>query len=158
MRLIKPSFFFLFYFSCMRKLHKSFLHGKILNNPSVWYCRNISTMIKMSNQNITQHVYPATGLSVMIVIRRMLAVFCFRYKNDDLSNHTNQWCQRKTWTREDNQLPPHCYFRGNPTLRGFSKILIETWQESAIFQTISQRFADLVRPMIKKSWFSDLKN
>ena len=36
--------------------------------------------------------------------------------------------------------------------------MIEIWQECANFQTTSQRLADQVRIMIKKGWFSDLKN
>ena len=38
----------------------------------------------------------------------------FRYMNDDESNHNKRRPKRKTWTREDNQLPPHCYFKSNP--------------------------------------------
>ena len=34
--------------------------------------------------------------------------------------------------------------------------MIEIWEESARFQTTSQRLADQVRTMIKKAWFSDL--
>ena len=64
-------------------------------------------------------------------------------------------CEDKTWTREDNQLALHWYFRTNPTPRGYRK-MIEILQQCASFQT-SQRLADQVRTMVKKGWFSDLE-
>ena len=45
----------------------------------------------------------------------------FRYTIDDSRNHNNQGHKHKTRTREDNQLSLHCYFRSNPTQRGYSK-------------------------------------
>ena len=35
--------------------------------------------------------------------------------------------------------------------------MIEIWQECANFQTTNQRFADQVRTIVKKGWFSDLQ-
>ena len=81
----------------------------------------------------------------------------FRYKNDELRKHTNQKCKHKTWTREDNQLALHSYFRSNSTQRGYRKRRIEIWQEGSSFQTTIQRFADQVRTIIKKGWFSDFE-
>ena len=80
----------------------------------------------------------------------------FRYMNDDISKHNDQRPKHKTWTREDNQLALHCYFRSNPSRRGYRKRMIEIWQECASFQTTSQRLADQVKT-IKKGWFSDLE-
>ena len=74
-----------------------------------------------------------------------------------LKNHNVQRTKRKTWTREDNQLALHCYFRSNSSRRGYRKRMIEIWQECASFQTTSQRLADQVRTIIKKGWFSDLE-
>ena len=81
----------------------------------------------------------------------------FRYMNDDVKNHNDQKPKPKTWAREDNQLALHCYFRSNPSQRGYRKRMIEIWQEFASFQTKSQRLADQVRTIIKKSWFSDFE-
>ena len=121
------------------------------------------------NQNTTQHETQAIGLGVMIgkcspgsqhgwSSRHPVNVgwFFFGYTNDDLRNHTNQRRKHKIWTREDNQFALHCYFRSNPTQRGYRKRVIEIWQECASFQT-SQRLADQVRTIIKKCWFSDLE-
>ena len=83
--------------------------------------------------------------------------FSFRYRNDDVTNHNDQRPTRKTWTKEDNQLALQCYFRTNPSQRGYRKRMIEIWQEYAKFQTTSQRLADQVRTIIKKGWFSDLE-
>ena len=74
----------------------------------------------------------------------------FRYMNEDISNHNDQRPKRKTCTREDNHLALHCYFRSNPSQRGYRKRMIEIWQECASFQTTSQRLADQVRTIIKK--------
>ena len=81
----------------------------------------------------------------------------FWYTNGDLRNHTNQRPKRKAWTREDNQIALHCYFRSNPTQIGYKKMMIENWQEYSNYQTTSQRLADQVRTKIKKGWFSDLE-
>ena len=60
------------------------------------------------------------------------------------------------WTREENQFALHCYFRSNPSQRGYRKRMIEIWQECASFQT-NQRLTDQVRTIIKKALFSDLE-
>ena len=124
---------------------------------------NISPMIKMSNINITKRGTQATGLVIMIgryfpdsqhgrTDRYPANVGCsfFRYMNDDISKHNDQRPNGKTWTREDNHLALHCYFRSNPSQRGYRKRIIEIWQECASFQTTSQRLADQVRTIIKK--------
>ena len=80
----------------------------------------------------------------------------FRYTNDDLRNHTNQRCKHKIWTREDNQLALHGYFRSSLTQKGRRKRMIKIWQECASFQT-SQILADQVRIIINNGWFSDLE-
>ena len=87
----------------------------------------------------------------------MLAALFFWYINDDVRNQNDQRPKRKTWTREDNQLALQCYFRSNPSQRGYRKRMIEIWQECAKFQTVSQSLADQVRTIIKKGWFSDLE-
>ena len=81
----------------------------------------------------------------------------FRCTNDDLKNQTNQRRKHKTWTREDSQLVLYCYFRSNPTQRGYRKRMIEIWQECASFLITSQRLAGQFRTVIKKGWFSDLE-
>ena len=81
----------------------------------------------------------------------------FRYINDDIRNHNDQRPKRKTWTREDNQPAQQCYFRSNPSQRGYKKRMTEIWQECAKFQTTSQRLADQVRTIIKKGCSSDLE-
>ena len=120
-------------------------------------------MIKMSNHNITQRGTQATGLVVMIgryspdnqhrrPDRHATNVGCsfFWYINDDHRNHNDQRPQRKTWTREENQLALQCYFRSNPSQRGYRKKMIEIWQECSTFQTTSQRLADQIRTIVKK--------
>ena len=125
-------------------------------------------MIKMSNHNITQRGTQATGLGVMIgrcspdsqherPDCHPTNVECsfFRYINNNITNHNDQRPTRKTWTREDNQLSLQCYFRSNPSQRGYRKRMTEIWQECTKFQTTSQMLADQVRTIIKKGWFSD---
>ena len=122
--------------------------AQIINNPWAWYSHNIPPMIKISNLNITKFRTQATGLRVMIdrcsldshhgrPDRHPANVDCslFRYT----SNHNNQRPKCKTWTREDNQLALHCYFKSNPSQRDYKKRMIEIWQECASFQTIRQR-------------------
>ena len=86
-----------------------------------------------------------------------VACSCLRYINKDVRNHNNQTPKRKTWTREDNHLALQCYFRSNPSQRGYRKRMIEIWQECAKFQRTSQRIDDQVRTIIKKGWVSDLQ-
>ena len=112
--------------------------AQIINNLWVWYSHNIPPMIKMSNHNITQLWTQAAGLGVMIGRcspdsqhrrngRHPTKVGCsfFKYINDDVRNHNDQRLKRKTWTREDNQLALQCYFRSNPSQRGYRKRMIE---------------------------------
>ena len=134
--------------------------------PWVWYSHNIPPMIKMSYLTITKRGTQATGLGVGVgrcspgcqhrrLDRHPANVGCslFRYMNDDICNHNDQRPKRKTWTREDNHLALHCYFKSNPPQRGYWKRMIEIWQECASFQTTSQRLADQVRIIIKKDGF-----
>ena len=129
-----------------------------------------TTNDEISNSNITQRGTQASGLGVMIawcsldsqhrrIDRHPGNVGCslFRYTNGDLRNHVNQRPKRKAWTREDNQLALHSYFRSNPTRRGYRKRMMKILQELSNFQTTSQRLADQVRTIIKKGWFSDLE-
>ena len=143
---------------------------QIINNPLVWYSLNIPTMIKISNLNITKRVTQATGLGVMISRCSLdsqhgrpdchpanVGCSLFRYLNDDISNHNDQRPKRKIWTREDNQLALHCYFKSNLSQRGYRKRMIEIWQECASFQTTSQKLADQVKTIIKRDGFLTLK-
>ena len=124
----------------------------------------------MSNSYFTQRGAQNSALGVMIdrcsldsqhgwLDRHPANVGCslFRYTNSDLKNPANQRPKRKIWNREDNQLALHCYFKSNPTQRGYRKRMMEMWQELSIFQTTSQRLADQVRTIMKKGWFSELE-
>ena len=91
------------------------------------------------------------------VILRMLAVLFFRYIHDDVKNHNEQRPKPRTWTREEEKLVLECYFRSNPSERGYRKRMFEIWQECSTFQTTSQRLTDQVRTITKKVWFSDLE-
>ena len=81
----------------------------------------------------------------------------FRYINDDVTNQNEQRPKRRTCTREENKLVLECYFRSNPSQRGYRKRMFEIWQECSTFQTTSQRLADQVRTITKKGWFSGLE-
>ena len=127
-------------------------------------------MIKMLNHNITQCGIQAIGMGVIIgrcspdsqdgrPDRHPTNVGCsfFRNINDDVRSHNYQRPTRKTWTREGNQLALQCYYKSNPSQRGYRKRMIEIWQECSTFQTTSQRLANQVRTIVKKGWFSDLE-
>ena len=101
--------------------------SRYLNKPCVWYSHNISSMIKMSNQNITKHGTQTRGLGIMIC-------WCSPdSKNESSKRHlVNDVCsfflvherrKHKIWTREDKQLALHCYFRSGPTLQVHGKNL-----------------------------------
>ena len=107
----------------------------------------------MSNHNIIQYLLIA-NIGDPIVILRMLAALLFRYINDDVRNHNDSRLKRKTWTREGNQLALHCYFRSNPSQRGYRKRMIENVR---IFRPQATRLADQVRTIIKKGLFTDLE-
>ena len=144
--------------------------AQIINNPWARYSYIIPPIIKMSNHNITQRGTQATGLGIMIgrcspdsqhgrPDRHPTNVSCsfFNYINDNVINHNEQRPKRRTWTREENKLVLECYFRSNPSQRGYRKRMIEICQECSTFQTTSQRLADQVRTITKKGWFSDLE-
>ena len=125
---------------------------------------------KMTNQNITQCGTQTAGLGVIIGkcslianmedlfgILQMLDTLFFRYTNDKQSNPSNQRLQCRKCTREDNKPVLYCYFRSNPTQRGYRKRMIEIWLEYARFKTTNQMLTDQVRNIINKGWFSDLE-
>ena len=58
----------------------------------------------------------------------MLAIL-FKYTNDKLSNFSNQRHHRRKWTREDNKLALHCYFRSNSMQKKYRKRMIDIWEE-----------------------------
>ena len=79
---------------------------------------------------MTQRGTHATGLGIMIdrcspdnqherpdLHHANIGCSFFRYTNDELRNHTNQGRKHTIWTRENNQLALHCYFRRNSTQR-----------------------------------------
>ena len=115
----------------------------------------------MSNSYFTQRGAKDSDLGVMIgrcsldsqyrrPERHPENVGCslFRYTNSDLKNCTNQRPKRKTWIREDNQLALHCYFKSNPTQRGYRKRMQEIWPQLSNFQITRQRLADQVRTIM----------
>ena len=127
-------------------------------------------MIKMSNSYFTLRGTQDSDLGVMIGRCSLdsqhgrpgshpanVGCSLFRYTNNDSMNPTNQRPKWKTWTREENQLALHCYFKSNPTQRGYRKRMMKIWQELSLFQTTSQRLADQVRTIMKKGWFSELE-
>ena len=170
--------YFLMFFLCVPLLINSLWlfvvtsvsGAQIINNHWARYSHIIPPMIKMSNHNITQRGTQATGLGVMTGRcspdcqhgrpdrhPTNVGFIFFRYINDDITNHNEQSPKRRTWTTEDNQLVLECYFRSNPSQRGYRKRMIEIWQKCSTFQTTSQRLADQVRTITKKGWFSDLE-
>ena len=124
----------------------------------------------MSNHNITKRGTQVTGLGVMIAKCSIdsqhggsdrhpadVGSYLSRYMNDDIWNHNYQTPKFKTWARENNQLALHCYFRSNPSPRGYRKRMIEIRQKCASFQITSQSLGDYVSRIIRKGWFSDLE-
>ena len=120
----------------------------------------------MSNSYFTQRGTQDSDLGVMIgrcsldsqhgrdliVILRMLAVL---FSGTQI---TARWTPP---TRDPNgkhglgkTTNLHCYFKSNPTQRGYRKRIMEIWQELSIFQTTTQKLADQVRTIMKKGWFS----
>ena len=112
----------------------SMMGAQILRNPWVWYSLYILLIIKMSNLTITKCGTQTIDLGAMVgrcspdsqhgeTFRHSANVgcSCFRYTNNDPSNHTNQRHQHKTWARGDGKHALHCYFRSNPTQREHRK-------------------------------------
>ena len=124
----------------------------------------------MTNWNIIQYGVQTTGLGVMIGRyslhsqhgsadqHRAYVSFSFsRYTNGEQRDQSHQRPQHRKWTREDNKLALYCYFRSNPTKRGYRKRMIEIWTEFVRFKMTNQRLTDQVRTITKNGWFSDLE-
>ena len=107
----------------------------------------------MPNHNITQRGTQETRLGVMF--GRCSPDSQHGRPDRHLANIGSTFSgTRITWTREDNQLALHCYFRSKLSQKGRKKRMIEIWQECTSFHITSQRLADQVRTIIKKGWFS----
>ena len=81
----------------------------------------------------------------------------FSYTNDEQTDHSHQWPQRRKWIREDNKLALYCYYKNNPAKRGYRKRMIGIWTGFARFKKTNQRLADQVKTITKSGWFSDLE-
>ena len=106
----------------------------IANNPWVRYCHIIPPVIKMLNQNMTPtwnsgNMFEHHDRQVLSLEptwdTRSLSCKCWLF-----FFHVHEWRY---------QLAPHCYFRSNPTQRGYRKRMIEICQVWASFQITSQR-------------------
>ena len=110
--------------------------------------RNITQRGTQAWVSLLAGALPIANMRQPIVILQMFGV---------LFSGSQMTRKPKTRTRENNKLKIQCYFRSNPTQRGYRIRMIEILQECASFQTTSQKLADQVRKIIKNGWFSDLE-
>ena len=115
----------------------SVIDAQILNKTKVWNYHNIQPIIKISNIIIMQHETQTTGPGVMIDKCSPDS------QHGGLDDHpanvgssfyfgTNQRSHHKQWTREDNKLAIHCYFKSNSTQSRPRKRMIEGWEERVL--------------------------
>ena len=110
----------------------------------------------MTNQNIIQRGTQTAGSSGMIDrcfldhqhwnpfgILRILAVFFFRYTNDEQINH-----RLENELGKIKKIALKYYFRRNPTKRRQRKRMIEIWTELGRFKKTNQRLADQFRTIM----------
>ena len=52
---------------------------------------------------------------------------------------------RRRWNKEVNKLVMRCFFRSEPTKRGYRKRMFGIWKEIGVFEITEKRLADQAR-------------
>ena len=69
----------------------------------------------------------------------------------------NQATARTTWTKEINKIVMECYFKSEPTKRGYRKRMLQFWGELGVFEVKEQRLADQARAIKTNRWLTDIE-
>ena len=69
----------------------------------------------------------------------------------------NQKAVRQLWSKEMNKLVMSCFYRSDPTKRGYRKRMIAIWREIGAFEINEQRLADQARVIRANQWFTELE-
>ena len=69
----------------------------------------------------------------------------------------HQAAARLKWTKEVNRIVMRCFFKGEPSKRGYRKRMIGIWNEIGVFETSEQRLADQARAIRRNGWLSEVE-
>lgn len=64
---------------------------------------------------------------------------------------------RTNWTKELNKIVMWCYFKSDPTKRGFRKRMHTIWKEKGLFDLSEQKLAGQARAIKANSWLSEVE-
>ena len=71
----------------------------------------------------------------------------------DLGRH--QVTARRKWHKEVNKIVMRCFYRSEPTKRGYRKRMLGIWKELGVFEISEQRLADQARAIRTNGWLSE---
>ena len=64
---------------------------------------------------------------------------------------------RRKWPQEENRVVRECYYRSEPGVRGYRKIMHDLWMAKDLFVVTEQRIVAQANQIRKKKWLSDLE-
>ena len=73
----------------------------------------------------------------------------------DLGRH--QATARRNWNKEVNKIVMRCFYRSEPTKRGYRKRVLSIWKELGVFEISEQRLADQARAIRTNGWLSEIE-
>ena len=64
---------------------------------------------------------------------------------------------RKKWNKEVNKIIMECFYRSDPTRRGYRKRMLANWKEIGVFECTEQRIVDQSRCIRTNEWLSSIE-
>ena len=74
--------------------------------------------------------------------------------NNDESERTEK---RLRWTKEVNKIVMRCFYKSDPTTRGYRRRMMAIWREIGVFESTEQRLADQTRAIRGNGWLSHVE-
>ena len=65
--------------------------------------------------------------------------------------------KRKMWTIQENRTVTKCYLLSEPKIRGYTKRMLNLWQQKGMFWVSEQRLVDQVNTIHRNSWMTELE-
>ena len=66
--------------------------------------------------------------------------------------------QRRKWSLAVNKIVMECYYRSDPSKRGYRKRMFGVWQEKGIFKITEQQLCNQARAIKTNGWLSELEH
>ena len=76
---------------------------------------------------------------------------------EEESDHEVEMMVRRRWTKEVSKLVMTCFYKSDPTRRGYRKRMIAICKDIGIFEITKQRLVDQVRVIRTNEWLTEME-